>query len=407
MRAYERLLEYVTYPTQSSLDTHTHPSNPAEFDLARRLAEDLRALGLADAWVDEHCYVYGHLPAAPGCEDAPALGLIAHMDTSDEAPGHGVKAMLHPAYNGGEIVMPATGEVMSVARFPELAKCVGETLITTDGSTLLGADDKAGVAEILTAVERLQAEGLPHGPICVAFTPDEEIGEGASFFDLEAFGAQFAFTVDGNDAGELEYENFNAASAVVYCRGLSVHPGTAKNTMINAQNLAMEFHRMLPAAERPEHTEQREGFYHLTSMAGTVSGAKLGYILRDHDRARFEARKQRMLDTADCLNRLYGEERVRVELRDTYYNMLEKIRPHLHLLEHARAAIRAAGMEPVEPPVRGGTDGALLSHMGLPCPNLGTGGFNFHGVFEFTTAERMDRATEVLVQLAVGYARGV
>ena len=406
MRAYERLLEYVTYATQSAPDRECHPSTPGQFDLARRLVDDLKALGLTDAAMDEHAYVYAHLAAAPGCEQAAPLGLIAHMDTSDEAPGDGVAPQLHPDYDGGTVPLGTSGRSLQPEQFPDLCKCKGETLITTDGTTLLGADDKAGVAEILTAIERLRAENLPHGPLCVAFTPDEEIGEGASLFDLERFGAAFAYTVDGGDVGELEYENFNAAGATVSFRGLSVHPGTAKNTMVNAQNLAMEFHGMLPAAERPEHTEGREGFYHLTSMIGTVSGAKLGYILRDHDRERFEARKQRMRDIAAWMNHVYGEGTVTLNVQDSYYNMLEKIKPHMHLVEHARAAIRAAGLEPTEQPVRGGTDGALLSFMGLPCPNLGTGGFNFHGVYEFITAERMDRAVQVLVNLAQGYACG-
>ena len=406
MRAYERLLDYVRVYTTSDPESGTHPSAAREFDLAHKLVEELKALGVEDARVDEHCYVYGSLPATPGCEEKPALGLIAHMDTAPDASGENVNPILHENYDGGDVVLPATGKVMKVSAFPFLASMKGETLITTDGTTLLGADDKAGVAEILTAIERLQAENLPHGPLCVAFTPDEEIGEGASLFDLERFGAAFAYTVDGGDVGELEYENFNAAGATVSFRGLSVHPGTAKNTMVNAQNLAMEFHGMLPAAERPEHTEGREGFYHLTSMIGTVSGAKLGYILRDHDRERFEARKQRMRDIAAWMNHVYGEGTVTLNVQDSYYNMLEKIKPHMHLVEHARAAIRAAGLEPTEQPVRGGTDGALLSFMGLPCPNLGTGGFNFHGVYEFITAERMDRAVQVLVNLAHGYACG-
>lgn len=407
MRAYERLLDYVKVYTTSDPESGTHPSAAREFDLAHKLVEELKALGVEDARVDEHCYVYGSLPATPGCEEKPALGLIAHMDTAPDASGENVNPILHENYDGGDVVLPATGKVMKVSAFPFLASMKGETLITTDGTTLLGADDKAGVAEIMTAVETVIREGRPHGKLCIGFTPDEEIGEGASLFDLERFGAAFAYTVDGGDVGELEYENFNAAGATVSFRGLSVHPGTAKNAMVNAQNLAMEFHGMLPAAERPEHTEDREGFYHLTSMIGTVSGAKLGYILRDHDQQRFEARKQRMRDIAAWMNHVYGEGTVTLDMQDSYYNMLEKIKPHMHLVEHARTAIRAAGLEPTEQPVRGGTDGALLSYMGLPCPNLGTGGFNFHGVYEFITAERMDRAVQVLVNLVQGYADGV
>ena len=407
MRAYERLLNYVRVHTTSDENSGTHPSAEREFDLARQLVDEMKALGMEDAHVDEHCYVYGTLPATPGCEDQHALGLIAHMDTADDASGENVQPVVWENYNGGDVTLPATGMVMKPSVFPFLTSMKGETLITSDGTTLLGADDKAGIAEILTAVETIQEKGLPHGKLCIAFTPDEEIGEGAELFDIPGFGADFAYTVDGGDVGELEYENFNAAGATVSFRGLSVHPGTAKNAMVNAQNLAMEFHGMLPAAERPEHTEGREGFYHLTSMIGTVSGAKLGYILRDHDQQRFEARKQRMRDIAAWMNHVYGEGTVTLDMQDSYYNMLEKIKPHMHLVEHARAAIRAAGLEPTEQPVRGGTDGALLSYMGLPCPNLGTGGFNFHGVYEFITAERMDRAVQVLVNLVQGYADGV
>ena len=278
-------------------------------------------------------------------------------------------------------------------------------MITTDGTTLLGADDKAGIAEILTAIQTIRETGLPHPRLCVAFTPDEEIGEGALLFDLERFGADFAYTVDGGDVGEVECENFNAAAATVSFRGISVHPGTAKGLMVNAQNLAMEFHAMLPANERPEHTEGREGFFHLCSMMGTVSSAKLGYIIRDHDRQAFEKRKALMRETAEFLNRKYGSEYVRLEMSDTYFNMLEVIQNHWHLMEHACEAVRLAGLEPKILPVRGGTDGAALSFKGLPCPNLGTGGFNFHGESEFITAERMDRAVDVLIHLAQLYSR--
>ena len=405
MRAYQRLLQYVQVHTTSDPTTGTHPSTQRQFDLARMLADELRALGVGDADVDEHCYVYGHLPATPGCERRPALGLIAHMDTAPDASGEKVQPILHENYDGRDVTLPGTGAVMKVADFPFLASMKGETLITTDGTTLLGADDKAGVAEIITAVETLIQDGLPHGPICIAFTPDEEIGEGASLFDLERFGADFGYTVDGGDVGGIEYENFNAASATVTVHGLSVHTGSAKGTMVNAANVAMEYHLSLPRMARPETTEGREGFYHLCQMTGDVTEAKLGYILRDHDAAKLEYKKDNMRQAADYFNGKYGPGTVTVELKDGYRNMIEKIRPHFHLVETARTAIQMAGLVPEEVPVRGGTDGAVLSWQGLPCPNIGTGGFNFHGVLECITAERMDKATQVVLNIIALYAK--
>ena len=399
MRAYERLLKYVKVWTTSDPESGTHPSTMRQFDLAHQLVQELKDLGLTDAHVDEHCYVYATLPATPGQESAKPLGFIAHMDTADDASGENVNPQIHPNYDGGKVVLPATGTVLDPAQFPFLTEMKGQTLITTDGSTLLGADDKAGVSEIMTMLERVISEKRPHGKLCIGFTPDEEIGEGASLFDVEGFGAAYAYTGDGEDAGEISYENFNAAAAVVTVHGFSVHPGSAKNTMINAQNVAMEFHAALPAFSRPEHTEGREGFFHLTSMVGDVTTAKLGYIVRDHDAAKFAARKAQMEHIAACLNERYGEGTVELDIHDSYHNMLEKIQPHFHLVENARKAIRAAGLEPIETPVRGGTDGATLSYMGLPCPNLGTGGFNFHGPCECITAEKMDQCTEILLNL--------
>ena len=399
MRAYERLLNYVKVWTTSDSESGTHPSTMRQFDLAHQLVQELKDLGLADARVDEHCYVYATLPATPGQESAKPLGFISHMDTTDDASGENVNPQIHPNYDGGKVVLPATGAVLDPAVFPFLTEMKGQTLITTDGSTLLGADDKAGVAEIMTMLERIIAEKRPHGKLCIGFTPDEEIGEGASLFDVPGFGAAYAYTVDGEDAGEISYENFNAAAAVVTVHGFSVHPGSAKNTMINAQNVAMEFHAALPAFARPEHTEGREGFFHLTSMVGDVTTAKLGYIVRDHDAAKFAARKAQMEHIAACLNERYGAGTVELDIHDSYYNMLEMIQPHFHLVENARKAIRTAGLEPIETPVRGGTDGATLSYMGLPCPNLGTGGFNFHGPCECITAEKMDQCTEILLNL--------
>jgi len=403
MRAYERLLKYAKVYTTSDPESGTHPSAAREFDLAHLLVEEMKSIGIEDAFVDEHCYVYGSIPATKGCEKKPALGLIAHMDTAPDAPGENVKPILHENYDGGDVTLPGTGMVMKTSTFPFLKELKGETLITTDGTTLLGADDKSGVAEILTAAENLIKKKLPHGKLCIAFTPDEEIGEGGSLFDVEGFGAAYAYTVDGEDVGEISYENFNAAAAVVTVHGFSVHPGSAKNTMINAQNVAMEFHAALPAFSRPEHTEGREGFFHLTSMQGDVTTAHLGYIVRDHDAAKFAARKAQMQHIAACLNDRYGAGTVELDIKDSYYNMLEKIQPHFHLVENARKAIRAAGLEPIETPVRGGTDGATLSYMGLPCPNLGTGGFNFHGPCECITAEKMDQGVEILLNLVELY----
>ncbi len=405
MRAYERLIQYAKVYTTSDPRSGAHPSSARQFDLANLLAEEMRSIGIEDAAVDEHGYVYGSLPATPGCEGRPALGLIAHMDTSPDAPGENVRPVLHEDYDGRDVTLPGTGAVMRVETFPFLTSMKGETLITSDGTTLLGADDKAGIAEILTAAETIVREGLPHGKLCIAFTPDEEIGEGADLFDLARFGADFAYTVDGDDVGGIEYENFNAASATVTIRGLSVHPGSAKNTMRNASNLAMEFHTSLPVMARPETTEGREGFYHLTQMYGDVNEAKLGYILRDHDAAKLEYKKDNLRQIAAWLNGRYGEGTVTVEIRDSYRNMIEMIKPHFHLVETARAAIQVAGLVPEEVPVRGGTDGAVLSWKGLPCPNLGTGGFNFHGVYECTTVQRMDKATEVILNIIALYAK--
>ncbi|HIZ30894.1 MAG TPA: peptidase T [Candidatus Fournierella merdipullorum] len=399
MRAYERFLDYAKIYTTSDDHSATHPSTARQFDLARLLEQQMKELGLQDVRVDENCYVYGVLPATPGLEDKPAIGLIAHMDTAPDAPGENVKPQVIENYDGGDVLFTGTGEYMRVAQFPELANWKGQTLITADGTTLLGADDKAGIAEILTAVERLQKEGIAHGKVCVAFTPDEEVGEGADLFDVKGFGADYAYTVDGGDVGELEYQNFNAASAFVTIHGFSVHPGSAKDLMKNAQNIAVELHAMLPADERPEHTEGTEGFYHLCEMSGTVSEAKLEYIIRDHDMEKFNARKAAMTAAADAINAKYGAGTAVLELKDSYYNMEQEILPHYHLIENAQLAVKQAGLEPKIVPIRGGTDGARLSFMGLPCPNLGTGGFNFHGPCEYITAEKMDKSVEILLNI--------
>lgn len=400
MQAYERLLHYVTFRTDSAEDAETTPTTPGQHGLAQALAQELTALGLADVLADEHAYVYGRLPATPGCEGRTPIGFIAHIDTVPLPPGAATHPAVVPNYDGGDLPLGGSGLVLSPAMFPHLPKLAGETLIVTDGTTVLGADDKAGVAEIVTAMERLLETGAPHGDIYVGFTPDEEIGHGAALLDLERFAARYAYTVDGSDTDELEYETFNAASAVVRVRGVEVHPGSAKGVMKNASSIAAAFAGALPADETPETTEGREGFYHLTDMRGSVGAAELSYILRDHDRGRFEARKRHMQELCRALNERYGEGTVTVELRDQYYNMAEKIAACPAVLDRAEAALRSLGIEPVSRPVRGGTDGAQLSFRGLPCPNLGTGGFCFHGPYEHITAERMDTMVDVLTAIA-------
>ena len=402
MEVTQRFLKYVSFDTTSSETSDTVPTTAHQRVLGQYLADELAALGLEGAHLDDKGYVYAVLPATPGC-DAPALGLIAHMDTSPAVSG----ADIHPeivTYQGGDLPLKKAGS-LKVKDFPFLERYIGQELIVTDGTTLLGADDKSGVAEILTAAETLIKKKLPHGKLCIAFTPDEEIGEGASLFDIPGFGADFAYTVDGGDVGGIEYENFNAASATVTIHGFSVHPGSAKDAMINASNVAMEFHMALPVMARPETTEGYQGFYHLCQMYGDVTEAKLGYILRDHDAGKLQFKKDNLLHIACYLNGKYGPGTVEVEIKDSYRNMLEKIKPHFHLVETARKAIEKAGLTPEEIPVRGGTDGAVLSWKGLPCPNLGTGGFNFHGVCECTTVERMDKATEILLNIVELYSK--
>ena len=399
MRAYERLLNYVRVHTTSDENSGTHPSAEREFDLARQLVDEMKALGMEDAHVDEHCYVYGTLPATPGCEDQHALGLIAHMDTADDASGENVQPVVWENYNGGDVTLPATGMVMKPSVFPFLTSMKGETLITSDGTTLLGADDKAGIAEILTAVETIQEKGLPHGKLCFGFTPDEEIGRGADRFDVKGFGADFAYTADGGPVGEIEYENFNAAGAKVVVHGLNIHPGSAKGKMVNSQLIAMEFQSLLPVGQRPELTEGYEGFFHLLGMKGEVERSELHYIIRDHDMEKFEEKKAVMTAAADFINRKYGAGTLELTLKDSYYNMKKCIEPCMYVVERAKKAMAAAGMNPVEVPIRGGTDGARLSYEGLPCPNLCTGGENYHGRFEFIPTEDMEKCVRMLVEI--------
>ena len=399
MRAYERLLNYVRVYTTSDPESGTHPSAAREFDLAHQLVEELKALGVEDARVDEHCYVYGSLPATPGCEDKPALGLIAHMDTAPDASGENVNPILHENYDGSDVTLPATGMVMKVSAFPFLASMKGETLITTDGTTLLGADDKAGVAEIMTAVETVLEKGLPHGKLCIAFTPDEEIGMGPAHFDVKKFGADYAYTLDGDTEGEIQYENFNACSAKVTFQGVNVHPGSSKNTMINAALVAMEFNSMLPAADTPRNTDDYEGFFHLCSMKGDVSQAELQYIVRDHDAASFEIRQKTLTHITEILNEKWGEGTVTLTITQQYRNMKEIIDTCPWLISLAEEACHSCGVTPLILPIRGGTDGAQLSFMGLPCPNLGTGGHAYHGPYEHITAEGMDAAVNVTLEI--------
>ena len=398
MNVTERFLRYVSYDTQSSEDSDTVPTTEKQKVLGAALAQELSELGLHGARMDEYGYVYGWLPATVGCEGVPCVGLIAHMDTAPSAPGANVNPRV-VRYEGGDIPL-SDSVTMRASEFPSLARYVGQDLIVTDGTTLLGADDKAGVAEIFTAVEYLAAHPeLPHGRIAVAITPDEEVGSGADHFDVEGFGAAAAYTVDGGELGELEYENFNAASAKVTVRGFNIHPGSAKDKMRNASLMAMEFVGMLPPAETPAHTEGYEGFYHLHDMKGSETEAELHYILRDHDRARFEARKEYLGRAADYLNAKYGAGTVELVLKDSYYNMKAQIEPHMYLIHRARAAFAKVGVEAVEVPIRGGTDGARLSYMGLPCPNLSTGGANFHGIMEYIPVQSMEKMVQVLVEL--------
>ena len=405
MNVIDRFLRYVAYPTTSDEHTESVPSTPGQKVLAQALAEELKGLGLEDALVDDYGRVYAHLPATPGKESEKVFGLIAHMDTSPDASGKDI----HPRtveYTGGDIVLnEEKGIVMRQADFPALENYVNQTLIVTDGTTLLGADDKAGVSEVVSALEYLIAHPeIPHGPLAVAFTPDEEIGCGADHFDFARFGADYAYTVDGGTLGEVEYENFNAANAGLKVHGRNIHPGSAKNIMKNAVLLANQFISLLPPAETPAHTEGYEGFFHVNYFQGVEEEAYVNLIVRDHDRQRFEQRKAFLRSTVDYLNGVYGQGTFELELKDSYYNMREKIEPHMHLIDRALESFRSCGVTPRTVPIRGGTDGARLSWEGLPCPNLSTGGENFHGVYEFASVQAMEKMVEVLVRLVTSRA---
>ena len=403
MRAYERFLNYVPVWTTSDETSDTVPSADRELVLARMLVEEMKGLGIADARVDDKGYVYGHIPATPGCEDKPSLGLVAHMDTVADASGENIKPQIIENYDGKDVVLKGSGDILKVDEFPYLAELKGRTLITTDGTTLLGADDKAGIAEILTVAEEIIKEGLPHGKICIGFTPDEEIARGAKHFDVEGFGADYAYTLDGDEEGEIQFENFNASTAFITIHGVSVHTGSAKDVMVNSQTIATEIHQMLPVNERPETTEGYEGFYHLVSVQGNVTTTKMKYFIRDFDRRSFDARAQKLRDIAEEMNKKYGEGKVEVEIVESYYNMREKIEPCMQLIDYAKAAIEHAGITPIVSPVRGGTDGARR-FKGLPCPNLGTGGHAFHGVFEHITVEGMDKAVLIVKDIIRQFA---
>lgn len=397
MRAYERLLHYVSFETTSDENSESCPSSPKELVLAEELVREMKEIGITDAHMDKDGYVYGTVAATPGMEGVKAVGLIAHMDTAPAMSGADIKPRIIENYDGEDIVLnKELGVVMDTVTFPHLKRYVGQSLIVTDGTTLLGADDKAGVAEIMTAVEEIIHGGMSHGKICVAFTPDEEIGRGADRFDVAHFGADYAYTVDGGMLGEIEYENFNAAAARVNIQGANIHPGEAKNKMKNASLVAMEFNGMLPPAEIPAHTEGYEGFFHLCDMKGDEENAELTYIIRDHDMEKFTKRKERMERIAFYLNEKYGEGTVSLLLKDSYYNMKEKIEPNMFIVDKAVAAMEKNGVAPIVSPIRGGTDGARLSFMGLPCPNLSTGGHNFHGKYEYVCIQSMDKMVDIL-----------
>ena len=401
----ERFLKYVKVDTQSLPDMENVPSTEKQKDLGKILKDEMLVLGLEDVRLDDHGYVYGTLPATEGKESLPILGLIAHMDTSNAVSGKDVKPRIVENYQGGDILLNEEEQiVLAVKDFPEIEQYKGQSIIVTDGTTLLGADDKAGIAEIMALCSWLIESKTPHGTLKIAFTPDEEVGRGPDFFDVEGFGADFAYTVDGGELGELEYENFNGASFKLIVHGVSTHTGTAKDKMKNAATLAMAFHQMLPASEVPEHTDGYEGFYHLDHFTGDVERAELHYLIRDHSREIFEKRKDRMVKIVNYLNDLYGDGTFEYELKDSYFNMKEQIESHMHLIEHACKAMETVGIAPKVTPIRGGTDGARLSFMGLPCPNLFTGGHNYHGRFEYIPVESMEKAVEMLKELVKSYS---
>ena len=405
MELKDRFLKYVSFDTQSDENSTTFPSTEKQLVLLNYLADEMRTLGMEDVTVDKYGYAMGTIPATKGYENAPVIGFIAHVATSPDMSGKDVKPHVIEEYDGGDIMLNGS-LTMRVADFPELKGFVGHTIIHTDGTTLLGADDKAGCAEIMSAAEYLITHPeIAHGKIRIGFTPDEEIGRGVDYFDVAAFGADFAYTMDGSSEGELEYENFNAASAVVVVQGRNVHPGYAKNKMINAIQVACELNSLIPAVERPEHTEGYEGFYHCVGFNGTVENAKISYIIRDHCSEKFEQKKVYMWSCVDLLKKKYGEEVLTLTLKDQYYNMRKMVEPHPQVIAKAEEAMRMADVEPKIKPIRGGTDGARLSFMGLPCPNIFAGGMNFHGKFEYCSLNTMKKAEQVIINLAQLWAK--
>lgn len=403
MKAYERFLEYVKVYTTSDPESATVPSSMRQKNLGQILVEEMHQLGIPDAFMDNKGYVYGHIPAK-SCDSGVRLGFIAHMDTSPDYRGENVNPVLHPDYDGKTLEIGG-GKVLSPEVFPHLKSLTGRTLITADGNTLLGCDDKAGIAEILTMCEEILKNDLPHPALSIGFTPDEEIGTSADSFNLEAFDADFSYTVDGGEENEIVFENFNAAGAEFVINGVNIHPGSAKNTMLNASLVAMEINALLPGCDTPAHTEMYEGFYHLVGMSGTVEKAELAYIIRDHDAAMYSSRLATLKHIQKTINEKYGEGTVTLTISEQYRNMAEIIKKNYHLVENADAVIRDLGMEPSHSPIRGGTDGARLSFMGLPCPNLGTGGYAFHGPYEHVTVEGMDTAVQVLLGIVEKYTK--
>ncbi len=402
MTLTERFLKLVSFDTTSDESSETCPSTPNQKVLGQEIVRQMLEIGITDAHMDENGYVYGTVPATG---KGPVIGLIAHMDTSPDASGANIRARVTEPYDGGDVVLnQEKGIILSPAEFASLRSHVGKHLIVTDGTTLLGADDKAGVAEILACAQRLLQSGKPHGAVRLGFTPDEEIGRGADRFDVAGFAADYAYTVDGGSLGELEYENFNAASATVTFAGKSIHPGSARGKLVNAATLAMEFHNLLPANEVPACTEGYEGFYHLTGMEGSVEHAQLKYLIRDHDAAKFEARKEFLVNAARFFNEKYGAGTATLTVKDSYRNMKEMILPHMEIVENAKKAMEACGVTPQVIPIRGGTDGARLSFEGLPCPNLCAGGKNCHGRFEYVPVEDMEKIVDILEAIILGAA---
>lgn len=400
MNVEDRLLNYVRFWTTSDETTTQIPSSEREFELGHALMLELKQMGLSNVTLTDHCYVYALLPATPGMESKKAIGFIAHMDTAPDFSGKDVKPQIIPDYDGNDVLLKGNNTWLRVSDFPHLSNLKGRTLITTDGTTLLGADDKAGIAEILTAVEELISDGTPHGDIWIGITPDEEVGAGADLFDLNLFGADYAYTVDGDYEGEVAYENFNAASAIFHIRGVNVHPGEAKNIMVNASLIGCEIVSRLPETEIPALTEGREGFYHLTDMSGNVAHAQLSLIVRDHDKDIFESRLNLLRTLEVEMNQKYGAGTVELEIIHSYENMISVIEQQMYIVDLARNAISSAGLIPISRPVRGGTDGARLSFMGLPCPNLGTGGYGFHGPYEHISVEGMQNAVKIIKTIA-------